>query len=202
MIKIAITGGIASGKSLVEKFLKQEGAAALDTDEVVHKLLENNQNIIKKVYELFAQTGIDVRNESGSIDRKKAGQIAFSDQQKLKELEKIIHPEVKKITRDFFANNKDKELAVVSAPLLYEANMDNMFDFVITVTADEKIRLGRLMNTRNLSEDQAQNRINSQDFGREKLEKADFVIKNNGSVDDLENTVKKILNKIRILCGY
>ncbi len=196
MIKVAITGSIASGKSLVEKFLRQEGATTLDTDKVVHELLEKDKAIIKKVSELFKPIGVDVRNNSGSIDRKKIGQVVFSDKQKLKELEKILHPEVKKITEAFFENNKDKKLIVVCAPLLYEANMENMFNFVITVTACQDIRLERLIKTRNLNREQALNRIGSLDFGKEKLEKADFVIENNGSIEDLQLKTKEVLDKI------
>jgi len=196
MIKIAITGSIASGKSLIEKFLKQEGAVTLDTDRVVHELLENDKSVIKKVYELFNSLNIDVRLESGLIDRKKIGEVVFSDKQKLKELESILHPKVKKIVKEFLYQNQDKELLVISIPLLYEANMENIFDFVIAVIANKELRLKRLMKTRNLTEEEALKRIKAQDFGQEKLKKADFIIKNNGSIEDMQIEVKKILKKI------
>ncbi len=196
MIKIAITGSIASGKSLVEKFLKQEGAVTLDTDRVVHELLENDESVIKKVYELFNSFNIDIRQESGSIDRKRVGEFVFADKQKLKKLESILHPEVKRLVREFLNQNQDKELAVISVPLLYETNMENMFDFVIAVISNEELRLKRLMKTRNLTEEEALKRIKAQDFGQEKLKKADFIIKNNGSIEDMQIEVKKILKKI------
>jgi len=197
MIKVAVTGSIASGKSLAEKVFQQEGAAALDTDQVVHELLTEDNTVIKKVYELFMPMGVDVRDKSGSIDRKKVGDIVFSDKQKLKKLEKIIHPEVKKITKKFFLSNQDKDLAVVSAPLLFEAGMENMFDYIVAITANEELRQERLMKTRNLTEDQALNRIKSQEFGWKKLEKADFIIENNGSVEEFRMKVKNVINKIK-----
>ncbi|HSA06299.1 MAG TPA: dephospho-CoA kinase [Candidatus Gastranaerophilales bacterium] len=196
MIKIAITGNIASGKSLVEEFFRQEGAATLDADKIVHDLLKNNQNIIKSVYELFNSYGFEVKNKKGSIDRQKVGQIAFSDTKKLKALEKIIHPEVKKVIEEFFQLNKEKKLVVISVPLLFESDMENMFDYVIAVVADEKIRLERLINTRNLTQEQALKRIRAQNFGEEQLKKADFIIENNISTHELKLEVKKIIKAL------
>ncbi|OGI01691.1 MAG: dephospho-CoA kinase [Candidatus Melainabacteria bacterium GWF2_37_15] len=178
MIKIAITGPIASGKSLVEEFLRQEGAVTLDTDRVAHKILENNP----KVLALFATT-----------DRKQLGEIVFSDTQKLKKLESIIHPEVKRIVQEFFEENKDKKLVAVSVPLLYEANMETMFDYVIMVTANEDIRLQRLMETRNLSKEEALKRIRARDVQPQ----GDFIIENNDTIDNLQKKVKNILMQIR-----
>ncbi len=197
MIKVAITGSIASGKSQAESSLQKQGIVTLDTDKIVHDLLENDEKIINRVYGLFARAGVDVRKESGSIDRQKVAGIVFSDKQKLKALEKIIHPKVRKITEEFFNNNRDKKLIAVSVPMLYESNMDILFDFVILITADENTRIERLAKSRNLTEEQAKNRINSQDFGPEKIAKADFTIENNGSVEELEMKVKKVLEKIK-----
>ena len=178
MIKIAITGPIASGKSLVEEFLRREGAVTLDTDKVAHKILDNNP----KVLALF-----------GTTDRKQLGEIVFSDKQKLKQLESIIHPEVKRIVQEFFEENKDKKFIAVSVPLLYEANMENMFDYRIMVTADEGIRLQRLMNTRNLTEEEALKRIRV----RNVQPRGDFIIENNDTIENLQKKVKNILMQIR-----
>lgn len=193
MIKIAITGSIASGKSLVEEIFRQKGAVILDADEITHELLGKNKEVIRKVRQLFMP--IDVVNESGSIDRKKVGEIAFPDKQKLKQLEDIIHPEVKRVVEEFFRT--DKGMAVVSVPLLYEAGMENMFNFVILVTADENIRLQRLVENRNLTKEAALSRIKSQNFGQDKAKKADFVIENNTSVAELRFDVENIIEKIK-----
>lgn len=178
MIKIAITGQIAAGKSLVEKFLAQEGAVTLDTDRVAHEVLENNP----KVLELF-----------GTTDRKAIGKIVFSDKQKLKLLENIIHPEVKRITAEFFEKNADKKVAAVSVPLLYESGMETMFDYVIMVTADENIRLQRLLTTRNLSREEAVKRMKARDLPVQ----GDFIIENNETIDILREKVQNVLRQIR-----
>lgn len=168
MIKIAITGGIASGKSLVEEFLQQEGIITLDTDKVAHELL-------------------------GPVDRKKLAEEVFADEEKLRQLESIIHPKVKKAVEEFFEKNQHKEMVAVTVPLLYRANMQDMFDFIIRVTADENIRRQRLINKRNLSREDAEKRIKAE----EKVEKADFIVENNSTIDNLREKVKNILREIR-----
>lgn len=184
MIKLAITGQIAAGKSLVEEFFLQEGAIVLDTDKVTHDLLANNTSVITKVQELF-----------GTTDRRQLGEIVFSDKQKLKQLENIIHPEIKRVVEAFFEENKDQKLVVVSVPLLYEAKMETMFDFVVMVTADEDIRQQRLMTTRNLSREQALIRIKA----RIPLIKGDFIIENNETIANLHQKVKNIFRQIQEL---
>ncbi len=182
MIKIAITGPIASGKSLVEKFFQREGAVTLDTDKVAHEILAGNSDIMKKF---------------GTTDRKKLAEIVFSDKQKLKQLENIIHPEVKKEVEKFFTDNKEEEMVAVSVPLLYEAGMEGMFDFVITVTSSEKLQIERLTRDRGLSKDEALKRIRARDF----KPKGDFIIENNDTIDNLQKKVKNIIRQIKDKSG-
>lgn len=197
MIKIAITGGIATGKSLVEKLFRDNGAATLDTDEVVHDLLENNKSVINKVKELFSSRDGGIINHTGYIDRKKIGKIVFNDKQALKELENILHPEVKLAVKAFFAENNEKELAVVSVPLLYEAGMEKMFDYVIVVITNDEIRLERLIRKRGMTQEDALKRMSAQDFRQAKIEKADFVIENNSFIENVCSEIERILRKIK-----
>ncbi len=196
MIKIAVTGNIASGKSLIEGFLSEKGVVTLDADKIVHELLENNESIINKVAQIFSNDQVDVRERSGSINRKKVGEIVFSDKQKLRQLEEIIHPEVVKHIKQFFNENKNKKVVAVSIPLLYEIGLENLFDYVVLVVADENIRLKRLVEHRNLTEENAINRIKAQNLDRDKIKKADFVVENNGTKQDLELKAEEILDKI------
>jgi len=104
MIKLAITGNIASGKSLIESMLDKKGILTIDTDKIVHGLLDKDEELINKIKKLFSE---DITDDYGKIDRKKLGKKVFYDKNKLRNLEKIIHPQVKKILEKFFYNNKN-----------------------------------------------------------------------------------------------
>lgn len=193
MIKLVITGNIASGKSLTESFLQEEGIITVDTDEIVHELLSGDSEIIEKVNNLF---DIDVKDAKGKIDRKKVGNIVFNDKDKLERLEKIIHPAVKKIVEDFFVKNKTEKIVAVSVPQLYEAGWESFFDYVLFIAADDEIRIERLMKRNNLSEKQAETRLKAQISQEEKAKRADFVIDNSGETESVRMGLKKVLEKL------
>ncbi|OGI00510.1 MAG: dephospho-CoA kinase [Candidatus Melainabacteria bacterium GWF2_32_7] len=196
MIKLGITGNIASGKNLVESFLKEEGIPVIDSDKIVHHLLETDKEVIKQVYELFQPLGIDVRNEKGSISREKVGKIVFQDEEKRKELEKILHPIVKSKIEEFFYKNKKNKIVAATVPLLFEAHMEKMFDYIAAVTVDKDIQLERLMQRSNLTKEEALKRINAQMPQEEKSAKANFRIDNSGSIENTQIQVKQLLNKL------
>lgn len=184
MLKIAITGNIASGKSQVERYLA-EIYPVYDTDKIAHKVLDE----IKDFY------GYDVFT-SGKIDRKKLGKLVFSNPELKKKLEMIIHPQVKEILNNIFEKHKNDKFVFVSVPLLFETGFDGMFDKIILVTTDEKTRLERLMKRDNLTEEEALKRINSQISEKEKIEKSDFIIKNKSDIQNLETQIKKVLEQL------
>ena len=160
MLSVGLTGNIASGKSIVESYFEKKGIPVINADDVTHELIEKDREIQSKIKKLFAQE--DIFNDNGSLSRSKIGRIVFSDQDKLEELENIIHPAVIKKIEEFFDKNRDAQIAIASVPLLFEIDIQPMFDKTILVCADKKIRLQRLMNRNGYSLEHALDRINSQ----------------------------------------
>ena len=189
MIRVAITGNIASGKSQVENYLKSL-YPVVDTDAITHNLLEQNQNLI---IDAFAPHKIA---ENGTISRKLLGALVFDNPELKTKLEDLLHPQIKTELQRFFAQHKDSSLVFASVPLLFEAKFEALFDKIIFIYAPDDIRLKRLMNRNNLSEQDATKRMNCQASQEEKLSKCDYVIKNDSSKEELLNKLNEILNDL------
>jgi dephospho-CoA kinase len=186
--KIAITGNLASGKTTVCRILQEYGAYVVDADEIVHSLLSPNTEIGKKVIKLFGPEVV-VGNQ---IDRNKISEIVFSDLKKLSALETILHPAVKQeIDRRFMRvkNNPAYQFFVAEVPLLFEAGMEDDFDTVVVVEADEELARSRFKG----KFDERQARMLP---SKDKVSKADFVIKNNGDITALRSSIQTLLRRI------
>lgn len=183
MLKVAITGNIASGKSQVEKFISNKNYPVYDTDKIAHKILEQ----VKDFY------GYDVFTD-GKIDRKKLGNLVFSNPDLKKKLEEIIHPKVKEEILKIF--KKGYQIVFISIPLLFETGFDKLFDKIIFVQCDDDIRLQRLMERNHITKTQALSRMNSQQEQEEKIKKSDFILHNNSTIRDLETQVNSLLTDI------
>ena len=197
MIKIAITGNIAAGKSAAEKILSEKGFSVTDTDEIAHFLLEKSDSVKDKIRLCFKE--YDIPDESGNIDRKKLGKIVFNNHELLKQLEEIIHPAVIEEINKFFRQNKNKEIVFVSVPLLYEINLTYLFDKVILIYADDNIREKRLIEKRGFSKDEAISRMNAQMSQELKIKSADCVIYNNS---DLTNVASQLNNFLKTIINH
>jgi dephospho-CoA kinase len=185
--KIAITGSLAAGKSTVCRILEEYGAYVVDADEIVHGLLSPNTPTGKRVIELLG-SGIVVANQ---INKKKISEIVFSDPNKLKALEKILHPAVKQEIEKRYAaikNNPSYKYFVAEIPLLFEAGMENDFDTVITVTADTEIARSRF------GKDHFDERSTRQLTPAIKASKSHFTITNNGDLNTLKSSIRKIVD--------
>ena len=190
MRKIALTGNIASGKSVVQKILEDFGFKVLDTDLIGHKLLENNEQV------KTAFSGFDIM-ENGVISREKLGKIVFNDKKLLSQLNSILHPEIREYIVNYFNQNGDNEIIFVAIPLLFEASMQDLFDEIVFVYADDKLRLQRLMQRNNFDENYAKQRINSQMPQVDKIAKSDIIIKNEGSIEELKQIICDLFKPVQ-----
>lgn len=191
MIKVAVTGNIASGKSQVERFISELGYFVVDADKLGHQVLLDYKS---EILALFKNE--DILDESGEISRIKLGNIVFFDAEKKKNLEKFSHKKIREKICELFLLNKDKELVFVAVPLLFEAEMENLFDKIIFVSAPESIRVDRLMKRNNYTKEQAMARINSQQEEQEKIKKSDFVINNNSDLENLKQLTIKTIEQL------
>lgn len=181
---VGLTGNICSGKSKAAEYFKELGAEVIDLDGVVHELYQ--KNILLK-YKLFKEFGW-VFNKRLEVDRKKLGNIVFSNESKLKKLETIVWPYVEK-EREKKTKNK-KGIIMIEAAKLYESGVYKKFDMNILVIADEEERIKRLLKRDGLERKEALKRIKAQMPQLEKIGKSDYVIPNNGDLKSLKKNVK------------
>lgn len=176
-IIIGITGGVASGKSVVAEFFKYKDIPVINADKIGHEILRN-EKIKDQIIACFGDSII----ENDEINRKKLGKIVFHDQRKLHELNAIVHPPLIREILTRIEHNKEPIIAI-DAALLLQWNMNEICNYVILVTAPENIRIERLVQHTNLSHEEAQDRVHSQQEFSE--QDADHVIINDGSLMEL-----------------
>lgn len=189
-LKIGLTGGIAAGKSEALKAFARLGAATLSSDAVVHELLES-EPLRERLAERWGPEVI----ADGGIDRAKIGEIVFADPGELSWLEQQIHPLVQERTAEWlFSLPEDTEFAVVEVPLLFEAGSDRVFDTTVAVVTGDEVRRERAAARGHALVDEREARQLTQP---EKAERAEHVIENDGSVEDLERALSALLEKLR-----
>jgi len=182
MLKVAITGNIASGKSTVEGLLKEKGYKVLDTDDVAHDLLLEEKT---KALIISAFSDLDVL-ENGELSRPKLGRIIFTNEKYRKTLESILHPLIREEIKKYFKFLEQTEKVVfISVPLLFEAKFENLFDKIVLIYADDEIRIKRLIDRNDLNEEMAKNRLGLQISQDKKKPLVAHILFNNGSLDDL-----------------
>jgi dephospho-CoA kinase len=193
---IGLTGGIACGKSAVANCIKAKGWEVIDADQLAHMALRPGESSYDAVVKYF---GRDIVNGDKSINRKALGEIVFAHPEKLSFLESVIHPWVQSQTKMYRASfqKSGREMAFYDVPLLYEKNLQDQFDAVIVVTCSEALQLSRLQARNGFSLEEAKKRIAAQLPIEEKMNKADYVIENNGSFEDLAQKIEKILDQIK-----
>lgn len=191
MIKVGLTGGIGTGKSLVSEILQKLGAHVISGDALGHEAYLPGTKGFDQVVSAF---GNEIVGEDGFVDRKKLGPIVFSDPSNLEILNSIMHPLIYEMIKERIANISDVSIVVVEAAVLIEANWQDLFDEIWVVTSDEEIVISRLAERNNLSREDAISRIKSQMSQDERITHAHVEIDNSGTKSDLEQTVKDIWN--------
>ena len=194
MIKIGLTGGIGSGKSIVSTYFKKWGCYVFDADEVSKKILFKNETTQN---EIIAEFGTDVLGINKKIDNVKLAKIAFQNEDYQLRLNSIIHPYIFKeihTSIDQISKEKSYDIFVVDAALIYETGFEIHMDYVVVVTSRLKLRTERALIAGKLKRDDFLKREALQWSDQDKIKMADFVIHNNGTEDELEQESKKVVN--------
>lgn len=191
---IGLTGGIASGKSTVSQMIKEKGIRVVDADIIAKEAVSKGSPALHQIVQTF---GEEVLQPNGELNRQQLGAIIFSDEEKRKKLNAIVHPEVRKEMlkqRDEGVSNNET-FVVLDIPLLFESKLEGLVDRIIVVYTTPELQLSRLMNRNDLSEEEALNRIHSQQSLEEKCQKADRVIENTKDLAFIRKQLENILNE-------
>lgn len=190
---LGLTGGIGTGKSTVANMLKKRGIPVVDTDLISREVIEYPE-IIEKIKLEISNEVFDFNNK---LDRKKMSEIVFKNQEKLKKLNEIMHPEIlKKMWLEVEKLKKNHKIIVLDIPLLFEINMEKEVDKILLIYASKEIQLKRIMERDCRSREEAIKIINSQIPLYKKREKSDYIIQNNDSLENLGKKLEKILEKL------
>jgi dephospho-CoA kinase len=196
MILIGLTGNIASGKSEVAAMLAERGATVIDADVLAREAVRPETQALKDIVKRW---GKDILKTDGSLDRAALRQIVFADQSELDALNRIVHPGVTRLRDREIARARERgdQIVICVIPLLFERNLSEEFDAIVLVDSARPLRLERMVATRSLDETDAMNMIAAQMPAELKRARADYVIENNGSLQDLERDVDALWSSLQ-----
>jgi dephospho-CoA kinase len=194
---IGLTGGIGSGKSTVSRFLAELGAAVIDADKIGHEVYRPDTDTWRELVKTF---GRGILAADNTIDRKKLGAIVFSNEEELKRINAIIHPQITEIIKKQLDDYRRKEAKVIvlDAPVLLEAHAKNLVDEVWVVVADEENVIKRAVARTGLREEQIRDRIRAQMSKTERIKNAQVIIYNDGTPEDLRGKIKNLWEQIKV----
>ena len=188
---VGLTGGIGSGKSTVANYIASKGIPVYIADEEAKKIMECD-DVKQKIQNLFTES---ILNSDNSLNRKKIAEFVFNNPDKLKELNAIVHPEVRLHFKNWLKEHKNYPFIIKEVAILFETGGNKQCDKVILITAPEELRIERAMKRDNLTKKDILVRINNQLPDSKKKELSDFVVENT----DLNNTFLKIDEILKIL---
>lgn len=197
---IGVTGGIGTGKSTVLEMLGRLGAQTMSADLIARDVLAKGTTGYQEVIDRF---GPSIVREDGEIDRPALGAIVFGDPESRAALERITHPQIIKLMADRISsfrelNPSPESVLAVEIPLLIECGLEGLVDQVLLVAAEQEAQVGRLTKRNGLTREAAEARIASQMPICDKLDHAQWVVWNDGTVDDLERRVLSLWQRLRI----
>ena len=199
MLKVGLTGGIASGKSYVLGLLRDLGCETLDADVTAHHVMEPGQPAYAAI---VAHFGTSILDPAGRIDRTRLGPIVFADSAALATLNSIVHPRVYEVQADWLAavaSHDPEAIAIIDAALMIETGSWRRFDRLVVVHCRPEIQLDRLMARNGLTRTAAEARIAAQMPTTEKLRYADFTIDTSGGFEDTRRQVLELFDRLREL---
>jgi dephospho-CoA kinase len=195
MFKVGLTGNIGSGKTTVTKIFRVLGIPVFNAD-IEAKQLYNQEGLIKILVSKFSDS---ILTNKGEIDKSKLASVVFNDSNALKKINSIIHPLVLEQFQLWCIKHKDKPYIIHETAIIFENNLQGNFDFIINVSAPVNLRVKRVLNRDNLSENEIKQRLSKQLSDEEKCEKSNFVIVNDEDsllIPQVQNVHKLILSKI------
>ena len=193
---IGLTGQTGSGKTTACRIFRDNGFAVINADEVARMIMDPGSVCLKEVADCF---GSHILNEDMSLNRQKLADIVFNNPKKLELLNSISYPH---ITSEILAlirenSSKGNKLILLDAPTLFESRADDLCEIIISVIADENMRLRRIMERDGLTEEQALSRMKSQHNEKFFVDNSDFIIKNNDGINGLDDIVNEMSAKIK-----
>ena len=198
---VGLTGGVGTGKSTVSRILRERGYDVIDLDVISHEVIRFPQ-VVEKIVENFGREVLEEDNsENYVISREKLGKIIFRNKEKRLVLNSIMHPEILtamrgKILEHKLENKTKNKIIFVEIQLLFEVQWEKEFDYILLISASTDMQIRRILNRDNRTYEEALNIINSQMPLDEKRKRSNFVIENNGSIQDLERKVDEFLKEI------
>jgi dephospho-CoA kinase len=202
MLKVALTGGIATGKTYVREKFEALGVPTIDADALARDAVRPGSPTLQAVVGRF---GKEILDSSGALNRTTLAAIVFADEQARKDLERIIHPAVYTAITAWFVRLITKgapPMAIADIPLLYETNNAAEFDRVIVTSCPEPVQIARVIERDGITEEEARQRIAAQMPLTEKARRADYVIDTNGSFEHTERQTIDVLRQLRLIGPY
>lgn len=190
---IGLTGGIGSGKSTVSDYLMKRGFPVLDADRIAREIVLPGSEMLIQLKSVF---GEEIIQDDGGLNRKRLGEIVFSDAEKKKLLDQLMHTRILVLIHERILEHRGEKVVFIDAPLLFETGLDKSVGEVWVIDVEDEIRIRRIMERDGLEREDILKRFNSQMTRDEKNKRADVILNNSGDVEALYQQIERLLQKI------